>query len=103
MADLKRNYKHPFSLITLTRSELRTVEVLGRLHCKDKPWEALGEELGFNQGYLNLVANGKRRASDNLMRKLGIRKVRKPAPKRRVWERCSMDVLKIIWGERPTK
>ena len=103
MTDPKRNYNHPFSLITLTRSESRAVKVLARLHCKEKPWEEDGKELGFNQGYLNVGANGKGRASDKLLVKLGIRKVRKPSPKRRIWERCAMDVWGIIWGERPTK
>lgn len=89
----------PFSLITFTRSDARAVKALHRLHTEKGSWRAVGQELGFNRGYVNLVAHGKRRASRRLLVRLGIRKVRANSPKRHIWQRCAMDAWAALWGD----
>ena len=77
----------PFSLIIFTRTDARAVKGLWRLHTDKGSWKAVGAELGFNQGYVNLVAHGKRLASRRLLTSMGILKAKKAAPRRKIWQR----------------
>lgn len=107
-ADHNSSDSATLSVKTRTTSELRAIKALGCLHSKERPWADIEKELGFNRGYLNLVANGKRRASYRLMVKLGVLKGRNLKPRKAIWQRESerktralVSVWAIIWGEKP--
>ena len=67
------------------RSHARARKALLDLWERKGTWRAVGRELGFNQGYVNRVARGKRRPSRRLMCALGVRKT--APPRRLIWQR----------------
>lgn len=116
------------ALLKRNKSERKAQMVLRDLKRKHGTWRAVSEWISkpgqkpINTGMLYQVAEGKRSAPNSILQALRLPLKTLPAPvcsqcghvhttkrctqhkqtakPRRIWQRCAMDVLKIIYGER---